>query len=237
MTDISQSSLNLYNDCPFAYYLKTLGLEPMYYNTKGMEVGTIVHDTLDYFYKHVFELGMEEQDIFYHTYEIMKKYWKNDLAQEDFEKIVRCLRNHATWLAKQDFEGVPLTEGFVKAKQWLGYIDFIYPATNTVIDWKTNTKAVLSKNYRRQAEVYRILVKEKFGMDIEFFLFFFLYNNEWRKVKYDTPAQKKIREEMFHIREQMLEAIKTGKFPKNPRTEKMCKWCPYRFYCKIEGIE
>ena len=246
MISISQSSLNLFNDCPFAYYLKTLKLNPMYYNTKGFEVGTVVHDTLDYFYKHRYDKNMEYEDIYYYTYEIMKKYWKNDMDQEDYVKIVRCLKNHATWLAKKDFEKTPVTEGFVdipftdeddEEEGWLGYIDFIDPSNKQVIDWKTNTRAVLSKNYRIQAEVYRILMKKKFGIELDYFDFFFLYNNEWRRVKYSTPAQKKIKKELMEIRERMIAAIKEGKFPKNPRTEKMCKWCPYRYYCKIEGVK
>ena len=61
---ISQSSLNLYRDCPYAYKLKYIdGLEPMLPSTEIFDIGTYVHIAIDGYYKNRYKPRITSDDI------------------------------------------------------------------------------------------------------------------------------------------------------------------------------
>jgi CRISPR/Cas system-associated exonuclease Cas4 (RecB family) len=237
---ISQSALNKFIDCPYQYKLSYIDkCQGIYYSMDAMDIGGYVHKALENFYKHTYTVDMKDaEEILYYTYNNLKQLWDTTLSVEDFEKAHTCLSNHAQWQASYNLLSEPFSEPHIVEKtddkyKWHGYIDFIDMQNLKVIDWKTNKRAALSKQYRIQAEIYKILFESKYDIKLSHFHFYFLYPDEWRTVAFHKQSQKKIISLLEQQKEQFITSIENQEFPKKPRTPKMCKWCPYRFYCKV----
>lgn len=241
---ISQTALNRFIDCPYQYKLSYVnGKEGIYYNQDALDIGKHTHKAIELMYKRHYTIDMlNPETILYYSYDNLKNIWDTTLSTEAYKKAYLCLYNHSQWQATYPLGIDPIVEPHIIEEsdddyKWHGYIDFIDKPKLKVIDWKTNTKAVLSKQYRYQAEVYRALFKSKYGIDLPYFYFYFLYPNEWRTVSFEKESQKKVAVEMKKEKARFINAIEDSDFPKQPRTKNMCKNCAYRFYCKVLEIE
>lgn len=237
---ISQSALALFRKCPYAYKLKYIHkCKQMFYDPSILDLGSYVHDAIDKYYRKRFLTDGTVDDILIESYDELKKLWDPSLTPEQLKKAYTCLENHAQWEYGNLSLGMrtkPFTEQKLKHMGYFGIIDYIDLPRKQVIDWKTGKKAYLSKDYRMQAHIYRILFEEEFGMDLPYFLFFFLYPNQWRKVTYDSEKQKKVGEETDALKNKLLEAWDTGEFEKCPRTKNACKYCELAYYCQVQGV-
>jgi len=232
---ISQSGLSLYRRCPFAYKLHYVDLaEPMFFSQDVLDVGRYVHDAIDEYYRHYYVSEGTVDDILIKSYGALKEQWDLTLPAEQLRKAYDCLLHHAEWEHKNITNGIgtkPFTEVEINGEGLYGFIDYVDLQNHKVIDWKTNRYATLSYEYRMQAHVYRKLFESKFGEKLTHFYFFFLYPNQWRCVKFNDKKQEEVGKEV----ESLLNDILECNFPKQPRTDKGCRTCNYRFYCKILG--
>lgn len=231
---ISQTSISKYRFCPHACKLYLARKPPMFFDPDVMSVGQYVHEAVDRYYKNNFLQEGDANDILVKTYENLKKVWDMSLPPEQFKKAYDCLIHHANWEERNMNGGIgtqPLTEVKINGNGYYGIIDYIDLNNMKVIDYKTQKYAVLSHEFRMQAHVYKKLFESQFKKELTHFYFYFLYPDDWRTVKYDSPKQKEVGVEVEALRDK----IKDGDFPKQPRTKSACDSCEYKFYCKVTG--
>lgn len=234
---ISQTAIALYRNCPYAYKLKYFNKkQPVMWDFSVLDVGGYAHDAIDRYYRHHYDPTAIKsyEDILTYSYEELANIWDITLKPEQLKQAYICLENHAKW----EFENIknnictaPLTEVKIAADGFFGIIDYIDLPKNLAIDWKTGKSAYLSYAYRMQAAVYKILYEHEYNMKLTHFKFFFLYPNEWRTVRYDSPKQQQVEHDVVTLKNAIEEARENDIFPKQPRTPKACNSCEYRNYC------
>ena len=238
---ISQSAMSIYRNCPYAYKIRYIdGHKPIFFAPQILDIGKYVHDAIDRYYKNHFLTEGTADDVLAKSYGHLREIWDTTLQPEDLKKGYICLQNHALWEANNINNGIrtqPLSEVQINSEGYFGIIDYIDVPNKKVIDWKTGRKPYLSYIYRMQAHVYKVLYESKFGEKLSYFDFFFLYANDWRRVKYDSDKQIKVGEEVERLKNEILNSIQNQEFAKQPRTDSMCKNCEYKLYCKIIGGE
>jgi len=236
---ISATQLQIYDDCPYKYYLSYIkSLDAMMYDITVFDVGTQVHDAIDEYYRKYFNPKASKEFILYEVYGILKKNWDNFLAPEKLKYAYDCIVNFSDFefnrLQKDTYK--PLTELKIGADGYYGIVDFFNPANKKAIDWKTGKNAYLSRSYRIQSVVYKILLDKEFKTDLEVFNFRFLRQNVPIKVDLKSKKMEEIFDFVSEGKNNIIKSRKNGEWEKNPRTNKMCRWCDFRFYCKRLGI-
>lgn len=235
MKSISQSQINLYKSCPYAYALKyQYGNEPMFYDPTIMYVGKMVHDAADYYYKHCYTKDNDKALILSLTYRHLRDNWDTTLPVEYLKKAYQCLINFAEFEFNNnhDLATKPITEIKIYAGDIMGIIDYIDLNNQLAIDFKTNARATLSRSYKMQAVMYKKLIKDKFDIELKKFRFQFLFVDEYRDAVFSKPIYKEIEQDLIACKEQIKESWRTLNFPKAPKTKSTCRWCNYRYYCK-----
>jgi len=229
---ISQSGICLYRFCPYAYKLKYVDrCKPMFYDSSAMDTGSYVHKSIDHYYSNGFSMEKTSNEILYDTYSKLKEIWDITLEPLWLKKAYECLINHSDWEYQNIKKGItkPFSELKVDSGKYFGYIDYINLQKALVIDWKTGKYPSVSFDYRIQAYVYKDLFENEFNTNLKSFYFFFLHPNKWRKISYDKDKQILAGKEC----ERLLGDILDEKFPKEPRLKNSCRYCDYKYYCKI----
>lgn len=232
---ISQSAMNLYMDCPYGWYLKYIEKrEPMFWDPSVLDVGSIVHDVLDSYYKVHYISEGTDNDILIEVYNILKKRWDTTLLPDQFKKAYICLQNFSKWEFNNLLSGIrtkPLTEVKADESGFYGIIDYVNKKTENVIDWKTNTYPIMTQGYKLQAAIYTVLYEKKFKKKLRAFKFYYLYPNIVRRLPCDTPEMRENIKKAETLRNSILKSKEDNDFPKQPRTEKGCRNCLYKYYC------
>ena len=229
---ISQSGIGLYRFCPYAYKLKYIDLcKPMGYDTSAMDTGSYVHDSIDNYYKLKFSMDNTANDIFFETYNTLRGMWDKTLEIQWLKKAYDCLKTHSEWEYQNILKGItkPFSELEIDNGKYYGFLDYTNLPKAQVIDWKTGTYPSVSFEYRMQAYVYKLLFESKFNTKLKGFYFFYLYPNQFRKISYDKEKQIEAGNEC----EMLLSKILDCEFPKKPRLENSCRYCDYKYYCKV----
>jgi len=225
---ISQSQINLFKKCPYAYELKySYHKHPIFFDPSLFEVGSRVHDAIDKYYKGHYTPEFTENEILMEVYNILKYDWDTTLPADYLRKAYQCLQNFAIWEHKNQIQ--PLTEVKIYAGDLMGIIDYFDIYNKKIIDFKTNTRAFVGYNNKVQAVMYKMLVKEKFDIDIDKFLLYYLYPGEYREVKIKNVD--KIENDIKDNVKKIQEAWRRHHFPKIPKTPKTCNGCEYNYYC------
>lgn len=233
---ISQSALNVYRNCPYAYRCYKEKKLPLMYNQDVLDSGGLIHDAIDYYYKHYYMTEADAQAILYESYNYLRSHWDILLPVEELHKAYTCLTNHSVWEEKNLLDGIincPITEAGLANDFFYGIIDYIDVPHNFVLDWKTGKHAMLTQEYKIQAYIYKLLYQDNYKKQLDSLTFFFLYPNEIKKIVFDNPNMKSAIEEVLGIREEMKHDIENYTFLKRPRTDNTCKYCAYRIYCRI----
>lgn len=234
---LSQSGMSIFRDCPYAYKLRYFDrVEPMFFDHSILDVGSLVHDAIDDYYKHSYLAEGTANDILIETYDILKKNWDITLLPEQLKKAYICLQSHAIFEYDQIKDGnavKPLTELKIDKNGFFGYIDYANPQKKLVMDYKTGSRPYVHHNYKAQAYVYKKLYEGKYGGELTHFTFFFLYSNEFRMLKYDSPKMLEIARGVEELKDDIVHATETNNFPKKPRTNGTCKNCLFKYYCRI----
>jgi len=233
MLDISQSQINLFRQCPYAYALRYIHKkEAIMWDPSIVEVGSRVHQAIEDYYKCSI-IGKNKEGIFEKVYQILRNDWDTTLPASFLKKAYVCLEHFAEFEMNNINKGrevLPMSEVDIRCNGLRGIIDYLDLSNNKLIDFKTNTRAGIGYANKMQAVMYGILVKEKFNYDIPYFTLQFLYPGETRIIKYDSKLDK-VREQLYDYVEQIQESWRRQHFPKLPRTKSTCNNCNYRFYC------
>jgi len=231
---VSQSQINIFRDCPYAYYLAYVKhYKPMIFKPDIMEVGSRVHDAIDIYYRNLFVEGSNKDEIFKSVYSVLRQSWDHMLDIEYLKKAYTCLKSFSEFEAKQiknNGYSKPLSELDLRHENFRGKIDRLELVSMIPGDFKTNTNAVVSYSYKMQAAIYSYLIEKEFGQKPKYFNFYFLYPNEIRTLKVENL--KTILENAKQFRNQIIQAFDDDKFEKKPRTASTCRYCNYRYYCK-----
>jgi len=235
----SQSSLSLYRYCPYAFKLSYLdSQESIFWDPDVLDVGKLVHNSLDYYYKNNYLTKGLSEHILYYTYSHLKNNWDITLKVEDFQKAHTCLDNHSKWEYKNisnGFNTKPFTEQKISQNGYYGILDYVDLNNCKVIDWKTGRSPYVTYEYRMQAHVYKELFEKEYGLKIKKFQFYFLYPDEFRTISFEKEKQKQVALETERLKNAVINSLSDGEFSKKPRTDKGCKNCNFVYYCKILG--
>lgn len=235
MRNISQSQINLYRNCPYAYYLQYVKhKQPIMFDPSVFEVGKRVHDAIDMYYKHHFRTDTNQEQILYDVYSLFRKSWDTTLPVEYLKKAYVCLQNFSVWEGNNLQDKLytkPLTEVKIPANGFYGIVDYVDLAGKRYIDWKTNTRAGLGHSYKIQAVMYKILIEHKFNISLNNFTFQFLFLGEPRDINLKDKKLGEVENEIYNFRDKILESWKSGEFPKEPRTKNRCRSCSFNYYC------
>jgi len=240
MRGLSQSGMSVYRDCPYAYKLKYFNhVKPMFHDQSILDLGAIIHDSIDSYYKiHYLPEGTPEE-ILMETYDVLTKKWDiSTFLPEQLKKAYVCLQHHAIFENSELKNGrkKPLSEVKLHHNGFFGFIDYIDPVKKLVIDYKSGKGPYLYYDNKVQAYVYKKLYEGEYNEELKEFSFFFLFSNIFTKVKYDSPAMLKVAEETEELKNNIIEATESKTFPKEPRTKNMCRNCKYNYYCQIEKL-
>jgi len=227
---VSQSQINLYRFCPYAYKLHYLDkCEPMNFKPELFEVGSRVHDAINRYYEEFYKPSITLPKLQALLYNILRKDWDYTLPPEFLKKAKQCLDNFSTFeiveMVRRDYEK-PFSEVAVYDKNLFGIIDYYHPRTSRVIDFKTSVSTSITNDYKVQASLYLHLVNSMSNRKVEKFYFYFLPANKLVEV----PLDENLVEEVKIFAQKIQLSLKTHDFPK---VETRCKSCPYRYYCKI----
>jgi len=236
--NISQSQINLYRFCPYAYKLSYKDkCESIMYDPSVMEVGAQVHDAIDHYYKNHYQVYKTEEEVLQKVYSILRTKWNTFLPASHLKKAYQCLQNFAKFEINNIKEGImtkPFSEVKIPADGLYGIVDYVELTKPKVVDFKTNSYASLGYDYKMQAMMYKILVKHRFGIELDEFSFEFLYPGVTKTVYFAGKEFEEMEKELYTIKERIQASWTTDVFQKVPRTEKSCNSCEYRFYCKKE---
>jgi len=237
--DLSQSALSIYYNCPYAYKIHYLDKEEaVFWNPDALDVGGIVHDTIDDYYKHYHLLKGSPEDVFSRTYDIFKKRWEPTYSIDDYKKAFTSLQNHSGWESKNISMGVgmnPISELDVRYGGYHGILDYVDRERCIVVDWKTNKYPTISYSYRMQAYVYKTLFEGKYGEKLKHFYFYFLYPDRIKEISYDDRKQIEVGKQVEELKEKVLSSLRNENFEKKPRLDSGCRNCGYKLYCKFGG--
>jgi CRISPR/Cas system-associated exonuclease Cas4 (RecB family) len=231
---ISQTALNVFRNCPFAFKLYKEKREAVMYSQDVLDAGKFVHDTLHCYYRNHFLTSGTAEDVLSYTYDILKGMWDTTLPTTEFKKAYTCLESHSLFEYENLKNGIitnPSTEVQLATDVFFGIVDYIDLNHDNVIDWKTNRIATLSHEYKIQAYIYKLLFEENFKRPLDHLTFYFLFPNEKRTVWFNE-GMRDIKNEVDKLMCELRTMMEVWEFPKQPRTESGCNSCAYRLYCK-----
>ena len=246
MTIYSHSRLSSFEQCPQKYefrYIKRI--PPDFDNSIEAFLGSMVHDTLEWIYKHQGkELNLD--DVIKYFVESWNKEYRADMkivkedvtAETYFNKGIKFLINY--FLKHSPFKDNTIeTEKKIyisldgnREYQLMGYIDRLvhHPETNIfeIHDYKTGAvKSQQDLDKDRQLALYSLGVRETFKdvKDVKLVWHFLDENKE-------LTSERTI-EQLQELKKEILELIKkiesTTEFPTNKSI--LCNWCEYRSKC------
>ena len=223
---ISPSSLNLFFQCPYRWYLTKQGIEGIWVDDKYARFGSMIHNIIATYFNRLPDKVTEKT-----IEELALK-----CLDEGFDDSIGFRRKTAEKIINNfiEFEKYRLNNWsvykptFIEQRlrlsdQLVGIVDFY--GNNTIIDWKTGQYVFMTTELKRQGAVYKYLL-QKAGYKVDKVLFVFLRENKVLELPYVTDGwiENEVR--------RMLNMIQGGIFPK--RRTNMCNWCEYKLRCQIE---
>lgn len=250
---LSPSSINLYCDCPHAFYIRYFEKgQPLQVDDTPLRMGRCVHQIMEHYYE---ELNLDTPDVQKEFMDKLKmvafKYWDRSIDAKKREEMEAAILNWLTFEIKR-FESYkakgiidrfkPLAveqdltdyENQVRAivdKRSIGSTGLIY-----AMDYKTDKKKPAKRNFSMDLKVidlkYKVqaalnyIVLNANGFPINNFFFQFVrYPEELLSV----PLTKELFDEINVLRQTI---INDTQFKKNP---KGCFMCNFKDYCETEG--
>lgn len=231
----SASTIKLLKSCPFRFYCKITDQEKdkdvdMVYGDSG----TVVHDTLEYYYKHMRDipLNLAIQE----TKNIFNTFWEHkelDDPRINKEEYWLCVVNGV----KRNLDPTHLEYEFnIKINDeisFIGYADIMNVDKNWVGDWKTSTyKKNKIEGYREQLRYYAWATYEVFNINPDLWVDFNKVNKRVT-FKFNDEEIKNIRNEIIELHSEVKQRFKEQKFERRPsRTN--CYFCPYKGVCSTD---
>lgn len=225
MISLSPSSINLFLQCPFRYYLsKKYPDEKKTKRSEYIIIGDVVHKIIEEYYK---QLSKELDSIDDFMIDLLVSHAKNKVLKDtnvSENRIQRYLDNFKIFEKKRlrKNKKVPMfvEKPFKIDNEFYGVIDFY--DDGILIDFKTDTSQYPKESHVIQGNIYRYLL-EKHGYNVKEIKFLFLYNGKEIKIP------KKPDSYVLDILERVKMYISSNNYPKKPSN--YCKYCEYRLYC------
>lgn len=215
---LSPSSIALFNDCPFKFYLhKVVKAEPIPARFQEvLDYGALIHEIIADYYRSLppnvtpNEVPMHiTRQVRRRGLQVVDRVERHIQSFVNFEKF----RIREGWLIK----GVEME---LQRPPFKGIVDALFTkgGKKIVVDWKTSRNATLNNNYIVQGLVYKYLT----GADEVYFVFL-----EWggKKVKLPNYDMSWLEE----LAQKIYVALKENNFPR--RKSERCEECEYQMYC------
>jgi len=223
---ISPSSLNLYFQCPYRWYLSKQKIDGIWVDDRHARFGSMIHNIIANYFKklpsRVNESTIENlankclEDYFDDSLSYMRKTANTIISNFiSFEKY--RLKKWKTYRPKFIEQRIRLGDYLV------GVIDFY--GNDTIIDWKTGSYSFLTLDLKRQGGIYKYLV-EKSGHKVNNVIFVFLREN--KIVELPEVTKGWVESEV----NKMIRSIEAGIFTK--KKSHACSWCEYKLRCQFE---
>jgi len=224
---ISQSRINLFNFCPYAFYLYVIEeKKPIYSNQELIDLGAIIHKVIEFYYS-IYPPRKQIDAKVREIYKVISNVVKlpTDLYERGNYAITSFIAFEVKRRLQNDIQ--PHSEFAIEIDNGeyteIGILDFFNPDEQIVIDFKVG-KTNQTKERDLQMAFYHYLVEKKFNMQPKVYDFY-LMSNEMVEVK----VTDSLRKELDDIKNRILHSVKTNSFEK---CKKNCSKCPFLLYCK-----
>jgi len=246
MTIYSHSRLSTFEQCPKKYDFKYIKrIQKDFDNSIEAFLGTAVHDTLEWVYKHP-ERDFDLDDLIKYFVEYWNRDYKQDMkiVKEDvtsetyFNKGIKFIINY--FLKHSPFKDdtietekkIFITLDGNREYQMMGYIDRLVHHKDTNIyeihDYKTGAaKSQRDLDNDRQLALYSLGVREAFkdAKEVKLIWHFLDSNRQFTSTR--------TLEQLQQLKKDILELIKkieaTTEFP--TKKSILCNWCEYKSNC------
>ncbi|MDP2628337.1 MAG: PD-(D/E)XK nuclease family protein [Nanoarchaeota archaeon] len=250
MTIYSYSRLTVYEQCPLKFKFRYIDkLIPEFEKTLESHLGSIVHQTLEWFYIQIKEKNITpdiEQMMMYYSKKWEENFTeeiknvKKELTEKDyFNKGIKFLVDY--YLKNKPFKDntlevekrVTINLGENGKHKLQGFIDRLSynPETDEfeIHDYKTANNLPQKKKIKgdKQLALYSIAVKELFGKDKKVCL-------TWHYLSHNLKVQvRKTEEEIEELKKEIIRLIRKIEEEKEFPYKKsaLCQWCGYKKIC------
>lgn len=220
----SPSSINLYLQCAYAFYLKYIkGIK--FESGDAAALGSSVHKVNEMFWPEY----KKNPNIVEAMNASVNTYWDRKVGEEYIDAAHTCLNNFMTIIGENPTI-VPLyTELRCEnpVNNTVAIIDTVFSAR--IVDYKTGTQYTVKAKQPNviQATMCSQNLKECFGLDIPKVEFWYLRFHKYQRVDVTSELIEEVAQTINEVRE----GIAIDKFPKN---EKSCFYCDYSTICRAE---
>lgn len=236
----SFSRIETYINCPYKFllrYIAKMDTLPDYDNADNpLTVGNAMH--------HGIEQGIDEAvDEYLNSYPVTSTEMETEALKISLlaPKVQEIINPNAMF----EFE--------IKTADFIGYVDYIDPETNTILDFKySNNKAHYLKS--PQIHLYRYLLHRFYGMKIERQGYLFIpkldderedFETEELYREYIRDKLNRLKPNIEYVKYDEKAALRTlgyiGRIENTLRYEKksrnLCWYCEFREYCESNGKE
>lgn len=248
MVIYSYSRLETFEQCRLKFKYRYIDLIiPEIPKSIEAHLGTIVHETLEWFYKKVMEKIIPSLDdvIIFYSEKWVEEYVPEMIIVNKFMKEKDYFDKGVRFLIDYYFKHQPFQENTIatekkveinlgEEKKLVGFIDrLVHNVEKNEIeihDYKTASslppKEKMEKN--RQLALYSIAIKEEFGIDKNICLIWhYLAHNEKICIRKTNNDLENLKKEVITL---INEIEATKNFP--PTKSRLCDWCEYKNTCE-----
>ena len=223
---ISPSSLNLYFQCPYRWYLSKKRVEGIWVDDKYARFGRMIHHIIATYFRRL-PPNINENIIENLAKKCFDECFDDSLSfmRKSAESIINNFISFEKYRLKEWKEYRPkfVEQTIILNNELKGILDFY--GNNIIIDWKTGSYSYLTLDLKRQGAIYKYLL-EKGGYQVDKVLFVFLREN--KILEMPQVSKGWIESEI----NKMIRSIKHGIFPK--KKSYACNWCEYKLRCQFE---
>jgi len=231
----SASSISTYKGCKFRFYCKSTKQDTdgetnqMYGNA-----GTIVHDTLEYYYTHL-RKTIDEEFVYHELEDFFNGKWE--------EKDTGNLNKDLYWLCVINGKNLNLEWThlehmfhFTDPVEFVGYADIMNVDENWIGDWKTSTyKKSKVEDYKNQLRYYAYAYRKEFKKNPMCWVYFNKANKIF-KFQFDDVVLDNVGIELIKLKREVETRIKEEDWPREP-SNKTCFFCPYKGVCATDLLK
>jgi len=225
----------LFEHCPRMWYFEKILKIPIEQDTKYMDAGTCLHDTMEKHYNKEFKDITETKEYF-------NKRWKElKLDETDLQK-------DEYWLMV--LRGIEVDRKFTSMElkiyypEVVAYLDGVNTETHEIVDWKTSKREKWNgiveneAEYERQVKLYAWLYKRKFGVIPKKLTVYYLrYTGEKGEMNF-FPTEEDVQEaEKWYKEINKKQEYYADKKICPGKCDECYKWCRYKDHCEKYDVK
>lgn len=215
----SSAQLKLFGMCQLAFKLKYVdGHEPKFDPRREINfyAGNKVHAAIEDYYK----LFPPVDEISSTVMAQLMLGWKKKMPHGVLETALLCAKNFISFetLRRLQYDYIPQSEHKLKARGFYGIVDFFDAHEACLIDFKTNKRDSIKRDFKIQACIYNWLVNGSGRVN-----FYFLYTN----VIKTYVVEDAIEQDVLRQKADVIYALDNNEF----EAADHCKWCQFSYCC------